>query len=324
MKLALLINRDNFEKYTNWQDTGWELIHMGNGVPDADKVIVSGAQIIIADAITKVGPDIIKNMPGLKLIHSQGVAFNAIDVDSARDCGVYVCNCAGANARPVAEHAMLLILALLKNFRHNEDMIYANRQMEAKMACFKDGPPELFGRKVGIVGYGAIGRTLAAMLKSFGCELCYYDTRLADAGTDGIAYAPLEELLSSCDIISLHVPVTPETENMINAKTLEMFKHGAILINTARGELMDHGAVASALISGRLGGLGADTLAPEPFISDSPLIGGLPEDVRNRIALSPHIAGITAGFFTRAYERIRSNIEAIACGAKPECVVNGL
>ena len=324
MKIALLINRDNFEKYSRWEDTGWELVHMGNGVPDVDKVIATGAEVIVPDAITKVGADIIKNMPGLKLIHSQGVAYNAIDLESSGSAGVYVCNCAGANAKPVAEHAVMLILTLVKSFRHNEDMVYANRQMDAKTACFVDGLPELYGRKVGLIGYGAIGRELAAILRSFGCELCYYDTRLADSSADSIQFLPLEELYASCDIVSLHVPVTPETENMINSETLKLFKRGAILIDTARGELMDHQAVADALISGQLGGFGADTLAPEPYLPDNPLICGIPEELRRRVALSPHIAGITAGFFERAYRRIRLNIEAVANGARPECVVNGL
>ena len=324
MKTALLINRDNFEKYSCWGDAGWELIHMGNGAPDVDKLVATGADVIVPDAITKVGPEIIGNMPELKLIHSQGVAFNAIDIDSARKAGVYVCNCAGANARPVAEHAAMLMLALLKSFRHNEDMVYADRQMEAKTACFVHGLPELYGRKVGIVGYGAIGRELAAILRAFGCELCYYSSRKADDGADDIEFMPLEELYACSDIVSLHVPVKPETTMMINRDSLKLFKRGAILINTARGELMDHEAVAAALVSGQLGGFGADTLAPEPYLPDNPLINGLPEELRRRVALSPHIAGITAGFFMRAYKHIRSNIEAVMRGEKPKCVVNGL
>ena len=323
MKAALLINRDNFEKYASWNDTGWELVHMGNGAPDVEKVISTGAEVVVADAIMKIGADIIGGMPGLKLIHSQGVAFNGIDVGAAREAGVYVCNCAGANAKPVAEHAAMLMLTLIKSFRYNEDMVYANRQFEAKTACFADGLPELYGRKVGIVGYGAIGRELAAILRAFGCELCYYDTRLADS-SDSIRFLPLEELYAGCDIVSLHVPVTPETENMINAETLKLFKRGAILINTARGELMDHNAVADALISRQLGGFGADTLAPEPYLPDNPLICGIPEQLRMHVSLSPHIAGITAGCFIRAYRRIRGNIEAVIRGEKPECVVNGL
>ena len=323
MKLALLINRANFEKYSGWDDTGWQLVHLGNGIPDAGEVIATGADVIVADAITKIEAGIIEKMPGLKLIHSQGVAFNAIDVGSARGAGVLVCNCAGVNAKPVAEHAAMLILTLIKSFRHYEDMVYADRQMEAKTECFAEGLPELYGRKVGLVGYGAIGRELAVILKAFGCELYYNKTHPLDS-SDSIRFLPLEELYAVCDIVSLHVPVTPETTMMINRESLKLFKRGAILINTARGELMDHQAVADALISGQLGGFGADTLAPEPYLPDNPLICGIPRELRSRVALSPHIAGITAGCFIRAYKHIRKNIEAVARGERPECVVNGL
>ena len=318
-----MINRDNYEKYSNWKDVRWELLHFSNGEPDADKVIASGAQALVVDAIMKIGPDIIENMPGLKLIHSHGVAYNAIDLESARKAGVFVCNCAGVNARSVAEQAILLILALLKNFRWGEDMVYAGRQMEAKTACFKNGLPELGSQTVGIVGFGAIGRDLAARLRPFGCVINYFEA-LGDCGAEGLTFMPLEELYACSDIVSLHVPVTPETTNMINGESLKMFKHGAILINTARGELMDHTAVVEALKSGQLGGLGADTLAPEPFLPDNPLLCALPEELRRYVALSPHIAGITAGTFVRAYERVRNNIEAIERGERPGCIVNGL
>ena len=323
MKVALLINRENFDKYSAWGDAGWEFIYMGNGVPDAVAVIATGAEAIVVDATIKIGPEIISKMPGLKLIHSQGVAFNAIDIDAARSAGVYVCNCAGMNAQPVAEQAVMLILALLKSFRHNEDMVYAGRQMEAKTAYFREGLSELLGSRVGIVGFGAIGRELAARLRPFGCEIFYYE-QMGDMGISGASYMPLNELYTSCDIISLHVPVTPETTDMINEETLKLFKPGAILVNTARGELMDHEAVARALISGQLGGLCADTLAPEPFLPDNPIISGLPEEVRRRVALSPHIAGISAGYFARSYEHIRQNIEAVGRGERAKCIVNGL
>ena len=323
MKAALLINRENFEMYANWDGAAWDIIHMGNGEPDPKSVTATDADVLVVDAIMKIGPEIIENMPSLKLVHSQGVAFNGIDTDSARKAGVYVCNNAGVNAQPVAEQTILLILSLLKKFRWGEDMVYTGRQMEAKMDSFKNGIPELGGLKVGIVGLGAIGKALAALLMSFGCKVSYY-TRSGDQGISGLSYMPLEELYATSDIVSLNVPVTPETTDMINSESLKLFKRGAILINAARGELMDHEAVVDALKSGQLSGLGTDTLSPEPFLLDNPVIAALPEDMRYRVALSPHIAGITAGTFIRVYERIKKNIEAVAKGERPDCIVNGL
>ena len=323
MKIAMLVNRDNYEKYASWDDARWELIHLGNGEPDVKAVIETQADALVVDAITKIGPDIIDNMPQLKLIHSQGVAYNGIDLEASKKAGIFACNNAGMNASPVAEQAVLLILALLKTFRPNEDMVYAGRQIEAKTAGFSAGIPELCGCRVGIVGLGAIGRELATRLRAFGCELYYYSASGKKANTD-LEFLPLNELYATCDIISLHAPVTPETTNMINRESLNLFKPGAILINTARGELMDHDAVVAALISGQLGGLGTDTLAPEPVLPDNPVISRLPVELRSRVALSPHIGGITSGSFVRAYLHIRQNLEAVAAGQKPDCIVNGL
>ncbi len=322
MKIALLINRENFETYSSPAPEGLELIHMGNGEPDAKKVIATDADVLVVDAIMKVGPDIIEHMPNLKMIHSQGVAYNGIDLKSAANAGVYVCNNAGVNAQAVAEQAVLLILALLRNFRLFEDMTYSGRQMEAKTACFKNGLPELGSMRVGLVGLGAIGTAAAERLKAFGCRLCYFSrTKKPELG---IEYMPLDALYAESDIVSLHVPVTPETENMVNNETLEKFKRGAMLINTARGELVDSGAVVRALKSGRLGSFGADTLAPEPVLPDNPFLTALPEELRDRVALSPHVAGITAGCFIRAYENVFKNIAALERGERPVCVVNGI
>lgn len=323
MKVVLLVNKDNYERYSSWDDVSWELIHIGNDAPpDASEVIATEADVLIVDAIMKIKADIISNMPSLKLIHSLGVAFNGIDIDAARSAGVYVCNNAGVNAYPVAEHAVLLILALLKRFRLNEDMVYENRQMEAKKNCFMESLPELGSLRVGIIGFGAIGNAVASVLKPFGCEVCYF-TRRGDVGFKDVRYLPLEELYATCDIVLLSAPVTSETENMINNESLKLFKSGAILINMARGELMDHQAVADAIISGKLSGFGSDVLAPEPYLPDNPILM-LPKELRSRVAITPHTAGITGGTFVRSYERIKKNIEVLASGQKPDCVVNGL
>ncbi|NLB28848.1 MAG: hypothetical protein GX823_01255 [Clostridiales bacterium] len=322
MKVALLINRDNFEKYSPKAPPEWEIIHMGNGAPDAEKVLSTGADVLVVDAVMKIGREIIGKMPSLKLIHSQGVAFNAIDLAAARDAGICVCNNPGINASAVAEQAVLLILSLLRNYSRYEAMVFEGRQMEAKTECFREGLPELGDLTVGIVGLGAIGAALAERLKAFGCRLLYYSRR--EKPGCGLEYVALEKLYASCDIVSLHVPVSPETENMIDAQSLPLFKKGALLINTARGELVDHSAVLGALTSGQLGGFGTDTLSPEPVLADNPFLAALPAALRSRVALSPHIGGITAGCFARAYAHIFSNIAAVEKGERPDSVVSGL
>jgi len=322
MKIALLVNRDNFEAYAPAPPPEWELIHMGNGKPDAAAVIATGADVLVVDAIMKLGGEIIEAMPGLKLVHSQGVSYSGIDLEAANRAGIYVCNNAGVNAKPVAEHTLLLALALLKSFRPYEDKVYAGRQMEAKTECFRHGLPELNGRTVGIVGMGAIGMAAAALFRAFGCEVQYYSR--TEKPNCGYPYLPLHALYETSDILSLHCPVTPETTGMIDRRALSQMKDGAILLNTARGELVDQLAVIDALRSGKLSGFGADTLAPEPVEKDNPFLAALPADLRARVALSPHVAGITANCFMRVYENIFHNIAAIGQGERPRCVVNGL
>ena len=322
MKAALLINRDNFEMYARPAPEDWELIHMGSGTPDAEKVIATDADVLVVDAIMKIGPEIIEHMPNLKMVHSQGVAYNGIDLQAAAQKGIFVCNNAGVNAQAVAEQTILLILALLRHFKTYEDMTYTGRQMEAKTACFKNGLTELGALRVGIVGLGAIGTATAERLKAFGCKLCYYSR--TEKPESGIDYLPLDELYATSDIVSLHVPVMPETENMITDATLSKFKHGAMLINTARGGLVDHQAIVRAIQSGQLGSFGADTLAPEPVLADNPFLTALPEALRERVALSPHVGGITAGCFIRAYENVFSNIAAVERCERPNCIVNGI
>ena len=322
MKIALLVNRDNFEAYAPPVPGDWDIVYMGNGEPDAAAVIATKADVLIVDAIMTIGGKIIEAMPGLKLIHSQGVGFAGIDLEAADRAGVYVCNNAGANAKSVAEHTLLLALALLKKFRLYEDMVYTGRQMEAKTECFAHGLPELSSRKVGIVGMGAIGRASAALFAAFGCEVRYFSrTEKPDCSHQ---YLPLKALYASSDILSLHCPVTPETTGMIGSRALSQMKDGAILINTARGELVDHLAVAEALKSGKLSGFGADTLAPEPVLSDNPFLNALPQALRARVALSPHVAGITANCFIRGYQNVFRNIEAVQRGSRPGCIVNGV
>ena len=165
-----------------------------------------------------------------------------------------------------------------------------------------EGIRELSDCRVGLIGFGATGQATACLLSAFGCQVLYHSTHRADPDTERkcrVMWASRESVVSECDIVSLHVPVTPETEKMVDAGFLEKMRPGAYLINTSRGELMDHEALRDALMNGTIAGAGLDTLYPEPVTADNP-IASLPEDCPGRVLLSPHIGGITGGTFTRA------------------------
>lgn len=324
MRITLRLSQENMDRYSDPAALrlGWQLVNLGNAaLPDA-AVAETDPEVLVVDAITPVSGALIAALPHLRLIQSQGVAYNRIDCDAAAARGVYVCNNAGVNADAVAEQAILLMLALLRQLGPAQKAVLAGEQIGYKNRCFAAALPELGDQHVGVVGMGAIGRALTQRLTAFGCRVSYY-SRVPVADSRGAAYLPLVELLSACDIISLHAPVKPETLHMIGPAALNSMKPGALLINTARGELVDQEAVCAALRAGTLGGFGADTLSPEPVEADNPLLR-LPPPVLDRVVLSPHIAGLTGGSFRRMYQSIWSNLAALEDGERPRNVVNGI
>lgn len=284
------------------------------------------AQVLFVDAISPVPAELIAQLPQLRLIHSEGVAFNAIDCDAARERGVFVCNNKGCNAAPVAEHAVMLMLMALRYGVVGDAAVRAGRQIQFKEAVMTSNAPELGEQTVGLVGFGDIAQATAARLLPFGCRLCYYTPHRRPAQVEErfqLTYLPLEELAAACDILSLHCAVTPETRGMVNAGLLARMKPSAILINTSRGDLVDNQALRQALIEGRIAGAAFDTLAPEPTPADHPLVD-LPDGVRDRVIYSPHLGGITGSTFRRAHANMWASLALVLDGQRPHNIVNGL
>ncbi len=329
MKVAILTSKERCEKYSDFSmlPEGCELIHIGPEYTAADVISKAGdAECIVVDAVLPVTAEMIEGMPGLKMIHSEGVGFAAIDVDAAAKKGVYVCNNKAVNAPQVAEHTVLLILAVLRRLFEGDAMVRAGRQMEAKTSFIYEGLGDLLERKIGMIGFGAIGKELAKRLHPFGCELYYYDPFRASPEVEAeyhVTYVDQETLFSQSDVITLHVPVTPSTTKMINKDTLSKMKSNAIIINCARGAVVDSEALAQAIMNGTVYGAGLDTMEPEPVPIDDPIIQ-MPEEFRYHVVMSPHIAGTTTMVFVNAYRNIWRNVTHIAKGEKPFNIVNGL
>ena len=281
---------------------------------------------LFVDAIAPVDSALMDRMPGLRLIHSEGVAYNAIDLEAARRRSIFVCNNKGCNAAPTAEMAVMLMLMSLRFGIPGDRAVREGRQIQFKEGIMASGGPELGERTVGLVGFGDIAQAVARRLRPFGCSLFYYAPHRrppeVEAGF-GVSYLPLEELFASCDLLSLHCAVTPETRGMVNAALLERVRPGTILINTARGDLLDNQAVRQALIEGRLGGAGFDVLSPEPTHGDHPLVD-LPPEVRDRVVYAPHLGGITSASFRRSHAWMWASVQAMLEGGRPGNIVNGL
>jgi lactate dehydrogenase-like 2-hydroxyacid dehydrogenase len=329
MKIGILIPQARVEKYSNWSQVSkdWQIDYLDRPYSDQDVLEkFSDADILFVDAVNPVSAQIIENMPKLKLIQSEGVAYNSFDVEAATKAGVYVCNNASANDGAVAEQAILLMLALLRRLPEGQQMVLAGRQIEAKSSFILDGIQELSSCHIGLIGFGAIGKATAKRLRAFECKISYYTPKQKDDNIEqeyGVSYMPLKQIAAQCDIVSLHLPVLPDTINMIDADFLRQMKKTAFLINTSRGEIVDHQALATAISQGWIAGAGIDTLFPEPATLANPLLS-LAEEFRTKMIFSPHIAGTTNNVFYKMYKNSWQNIGLVAQGKKPNNIVNSI
>jgi phosphoglycerate dehydrogenase-like enzyme len=243
--------------------------------------------------------------PRLRLIQKIGVGVNTIDLDAARARGIAVCNLPGTNSRAVAELTLLLMLGALRRVAHFDAETRAGRGW-AQPPALQDGLFELGGRTVGLVGYGAVPALLAPVLAAMGCKLLY-TARAPKPEAEG-HFRSLEALLEESDVVSLHIPETPETRGLIDARAIARMKRGAVLVNTARGGLVDQAALTAALRDGHLGAAGLDVFAQEPADPREPLFA-LPN-----VVLTPHIAWLTTGTFDRSFAIAAENVRRLAAG----------
>jgi phosphoglycerate dehydrogenase-like enzyme len=222
--------------------------------------------------------------PCLRLVQKIGVGVNTIDLECARSRGVAVCNMPGTNSAAVAEASLALMLAVLRQLRRFDADLRAGRGWSWD-ASRQDRLGEIAGRTIGLVGYGAVPRVLAPILTTMGARVVY---SARDAKTDvAHEFLRLDDLLAASDVVSLHVPATPETHHLIDARRIARMRRGAILVNTARGSLVDEAALIDALDRGHLAGAGLDVFAAEPVAPTNPLLK------RDDVVLSPHVAWLT-------------------------------
>lgn len=241
--------------------------------------------------------------PRLRLIQKIGVGVNTIDLEAARARGIPVCNLPGTNARAVAELTLALMLATLRRLPRFDASLRAGTWLDPML---QDGLGELGGRTVGLVGYGAIPRLLAPVLVALGCRVIYTARTPRDDALG--AWRTLDALLAEADVVSLHLPLTPETSGLIGAAALARMKPGAVLINTARGGLVDQSALVEALRRGRLAGAGLDVFVHEPPDVADPLLA------LSNVVLAPHIAWLTTGTFDRSFSLAAENCRRLQSG----------
>lgn len=239
---------------------GHEFIAYDSRVEDTQELIrrSEGADVLLLANLPLKG-EVIRSVPNLKMISVAFTGIDHIDLEACREKGIRICNAAGYSTHSVAELAFGLMIAV---YRHIVPCNTVTREGKTKMGLIGN---ELYGKTLGIVGTGAIGMRVAEIGKAFGCKiLAYSRSQKQDARDLGITYVSLEKLLSSSDIVTLHTPLSPETKQLINKERIARMKSSAVLINTARGPVVDSEALAEALNEGRIAGAGIDVFEMEP------------------------------------------------------------
>lgn len=263
-------------------------------------------ELLFLDAMGKADRELIDRMPQLKLIHSEGVGYQGVDVEYATEKGIIVCNNKGVNDTAVAEDTLLLMLSCLKQIITGHQSVYDGRQIDVKKASF-GVIRELSQCTVGLIGFGDIAKATAKFCNALGARVIYTNrTRYQELEEEyDVAYCSMDELLKQSDFVSLHVAVTDDTREMVDSEFLSKMREDAFLINTSRGDLVNNEALLNALLNNEIAGAGLDVISPEPVERDNIL---LDERVRDKLILTPHIAGITNLTVKKIYKNIWNNI----------------
>lgn len=280
-------------------------------VTAVDEVVerIADADIVLTNKV-RLGREVLQYADRLKLIGLTATGTDNVDLDFARAQGIAVCNIRAYCTESVVEHVFAVLLKLSHSIDQYEESVSAGNWEKSEEFCLLDYPlRELSAMTLGIVGYGELGRGVARMAKNFGMRVLVADSHAPDPDDDATR-ASFEELLKQCDVISLHCPLTASTRNMFGAAQFSAMKSNAILINTARGGLIDSAALATALTNGDIYAAAIDVLPQEPPVDGDPLL----EYRGNNLVLTPHIAWATREARQRAIDELASNVAAFLSG----------
>lgn len=272
------------------------------------------AEVLITNKVP-LDRNLLLSLPALKMVAVAATGVNHVDLATCRERGIVVSNIRHYGDDTVAEHAFMLMLALMKNLPAYQRDVAAGLWSNASQFCHFGAPiRDLAGATLGIVGAGGIGQSLAAKARAFGMHVQFAERKGARVVRPG--HVAFDAFLATSDVISLHCPLNPQTRGMIGERELMAMKPGAILVNTARGGLVDETALIAALKYGQLGGAGFDVLSTEPPPADHPLLKArLPH-----LIVTPHIGWASREAMARLAEQLVNNIEAYRCGSPVNCM----
>jgi len=281
---------------------------------DAVADAVAGAEVVLVNKL-RITRATLERTPTLRLVALAATGTNNVDLEAARERGVAVCNLRDYCTASVVQHVFGMLLALTQRLREYDALVRSGAWQRGEGFCLLDHPiRELAGRRLGIVGFGALGKGVGHAARAFGMEVLVANR---PGGERMPGRLDLDELLPRVDVLSLHCPLTPATAGMIDAARLERMNPDAVLVNTARGGLVDSAALARALRDGRLGGAAIDVLPREPPVDGDPLLAG---DIPNLI-VTPHVAWAAREARQRCLDEMAANVEDYRRGGRRGRVV---
>ena len=290
-----------------WRETFSELVLHASTTPDQVAERLKDAEVAISNKIT-IDADTFAACPNLKLVLVTATGVNNVDLDAARKHGVVVSNCQGYGTPSVAQHTLMLLLAMATRLPDYQKAIQQGQWQKSKQFCLLDFPiVELEGKTLGLLGHGELGGAVAKLAEAFGMRVLSGQIPGRPARPDRV---PLNELLPQVDAITLHCPLNEHTRDMIGAHELSLLKPKAFIVNTARGGLINEQALADALRNGHLGGAATDVLTVEPPVNGNPLLSG---DIP-RLIITPHSAWGSQEARQRIVGQINENALAFYAG----------
>lgn len=276
---------------------------------------IADSEIVVVNKVP-ITENVLSACPNIKLICVQATGYNVVDCEACAKRGIPVTNVPSYGTAAVAQFTIALILELCHQIGLHNQSVHRGDWVKSSTFCYWLTPQtELAGKTIGIVGFGRIGRAVGQLAKAFGMQVLAYSRSETGAGREIGEYVDLDTLLRRSDIVSLHCPLFPATEKIINADTLSKMKDGAMLINTSRGGLVDEAALAQALNSGKLRGAAVDVVSQEPMQADNPLLNC------EKCIITPHIAWAPVESRKRLLDCVVENIRCFLADT-PQNVVN--
>lgn len=321
MKIVILDGYTENPGDLSWDDfaaLGELTVYDRTSVINVQEVIdrIGDAEIVITNK-TPISKKVIEACENIKYIGVLATGFNVVDVDAAKEKGIPVSNIPTYGTEAVGQFAMALLLEICHHIGHHDKAVHDGRWESNPDWCFWDYPLiELAGKTMGIIGFGRIGQTTGKIAKAFGMQVIAYDNYPNESGKEIGEYVGLDELLETSDVISLHCPLFPETEGIINKESIDKMKDGVILINNSRGPLIIENDLADALNSGKVYAAGLDVVSIEPISGDNPLL-----NAKNCI-ITPHISWAPKESRQRLMDIALSNLKSFLNGETLNVVNN--